>query len=91
MTPKEKAEELMTEYSNEVFTIFDVIRIDNKIVTHKGALVLDSAKKCALIAVNKIISASPHKLAPFMGHYMENVVVSDVYYWLSVKEEIEKL
>jgi glycerol-3-phosphate cytidylyltransferase-like family protein len=91
MTPKEKAEQLITEYSNEVFIVFDVSRLDSKIARHKGTLVLESAKRCALMAVDKVINASPHKWVPFMNQYTETVLVSDVGYWLEVKQEIEKL
>ena len=57
MTPKEKAEELITKYSNQVFTVFDVDRFDNKTVTYKGVLVVESAKQCALIAVDEILNS----------------------------------
>jgi hypothetical protein len=45
----------------------------------------DCTKRCALIAVNYIITSNPHS-NPF-----NTSVTSTMDYWIEVKEEIEKL
>ena len=69
MKPKEKAEELIDKFENYSF-----MDIDKKISS------FNSAKQCALIAVDEMI---------------EELIVTDFAnrfpYWQEVKEEIEKL
>jgi hypothetical protein len=67
MTPKEKAEELVNTY-------FHII--DN---SHPLTDIMVSAKQCALIAVNEIIS---NRL---------RIPSIDKLYWRSVKQHIEQL
>jgi hypothetical protein len=69
MKPKEKAEELIDKFENYSF-----MDIDKKISS------FNSAKQCALIAVDEMI---------------EELIVTDFAnrfpYWQEVKQEIEKL
>ena len=72
MTPKEKAEE-----------IYD--KCLNKIQGLEGIVWWESAKQCALIAVDEIILANPY------SNTFKNVEYSSMDYWKEVKQEIEKL
>jgi hypothetical protein len=79
MTPKEKAEEL-------VYRFIDEIPANTETDIKKFCEVdKNASKKCALITVQYIINANPHS----------NPFNSDVYstmdYWQQVKKEIEKL
>jgi hypothetical protein len=65
MTPKEKAEELVDKFENYSFMDIDA-RISS----------FESAKQCALIAVDEIIESCIRKFE---------------WYWIEVKQEIEKL
>jgi spore germination protein GerM len=71
MTPKEKAKELVWKYSRAL-QIWD---LENSLI----------AIKCALIAVDYIITSNPHS-NPF-----NTDVYSTMSYWQEVKNEIEKL
>lgn len=67
MTPKEKADELIWKYSFSKLAYY-------------GSE--EDIKKCALIAVDEIISS----------HMIDGIIDHEVYiYWESVIEEIEKL
>ena len=61
MTPKEKAKELVDKYTQYVTEINEY----------------EYAKKCALIAVDLILTEHP--------------MANDYFYWQEVKQEIEKL
>jgi hypothetical protein len=77
MTPKEKAEELVEKYSIKVEVYFledSIPRIVN------AKIRLESAKKCALIAVDEMYDIAA-----------ENNNVQQVNYLVDVKQEIEKL
>jgi len=72
MTPKEKAEELVGKY---------VSFVKGKILFQ---LTMESAKQCALIAVDEIIEL--HK-----GMFMSERENQNESYWQEVKKEIEAL
>jgi hypothetical protein len=75
MTPKEKAEELYNKFCE-----FTPVEFEQ-----------EYTKKCALIAVDEIISSSPS--LPILGDggtYGEDIELSTKY-WQEVKQEIEKL
>jgi hypothetical protein len=73
MTPKEKAEELVDKFHIKVYVSF----IENSIPSVINALMLyNSAKQCALIAVDEMIDLCESYVAP---------------YYYEVKQEIEKL
>ena len=83
MTPKEKAEELLTRYINQWFAFGDYLS-------------LAKAKQCALIAVNEIIESSPldpndaeEWLQP--ADWFSEANISADRYWIAVKKEIEAL
>jgi hypothetical protein len=77
MTPKEKAEELVDKFHIKVYVSF----IENSIPSVINALMLyNSAKQCALIAVDEII-----KFGNQAG------IREPMMYWYKVKEELEKL
>jgi len=83
MTPKEKAEELVEKYSIkvEVYFLEDSIpglNLTPRIVNAK--IRLESAKQCALIAVDEMYDIAA-----------ENNNVQQVNYLVDVKQEIEKL
>ena len=70
MTPKEKAEEL----------VYKMYQVDD--ITGNFPMCLETAKECALIAVNEIIKAKILDLG---------IMSLDYKYWEKVKLEIEKL
>jgi len=84
MNPKEKAIELVDKfktyaddnYADDTNPYYGQILVNKRIVLH------NSAKQCALIAVDEILDASLYyfdELSPY------------VIYWQEVKQEIEKL
>jgi hypothetical protein len=75
MTPKQKAEELVDKFHIKVHVSF----VENSIPSVVNALMLyDSAKQCALIAVDEIINTLLY------GYNL-------IEYWKEVKKEIELL
>jgi hypothetical protein len=75
MKPKEKAEELIDKFENYSF-----MDIDKKISS------FNSAKQCALIAVDEILEEFDH--FPFND---DEYLTNNRQYWEQVKQEIEKL
>ena len=77
MTPKEKAQELLSKYTS----------ITLKEVVPGIFLAFDEelCKKFALIAVDEIINTGPLKIIDW------GEIISDKPYWQEVKQEIEKL
>jgi hypothetical protein len=67
MTPKQKAKELLDNFIPHTRVYHEVLGWEDYI---------DSAKKCALIAVNEILNLLP---------------LANRDYWQEVKQEIEKL
>ncbi len=81
MTPKEKAEDLVAKYDIKVEVMFTEHSIPSII---NADMLLSSAKKCALIAVDEI--------AHNIDGLDDSVWYSNTYsYWQEVKQEIEKL
>ena len=70
MTPKEKAKELFDKFMKPVDGL------------HKYPMCFDTAKQCALIAVDELIEA-------LHEHHWQNRLIID--YWEEVKHELEKL
>lgn len=79
LTPKEKAEEIVNEL------LPHITGVDRYNIT-LGIYDKEIAKQCALICVNEIIKANPHTAANPMFDS-----VTDVVYWLNVKQEIKSL
>lgn len=75
MTPKEKAKELLDKFIPHTRVFHDVLGWEDYI---------DSAKQCALIAVDEIMTALT------VIHYGMQYL-SAIDYWEGVKQEIEKL
>lgn len=73
MTPKEKAEELVDKY----------LLLQIHIPYH------ETAKQCALIAVDEIIKSNP--IIPLQFMIESEAIDAAVEYWQQVKQEIEKL
>ena len=75
MTPKEKADQLLTRYINQWFAFGDYLS-------------LAKAKQCALIAVDELIYFSSNELlsVDFDGDYY-----CDEDFFIEVKKEIEAL
>jgi hypothetical protein len=69
MTPKKKAKEIFTRMYNS----YDAL--------NKYPMCFDTAKQCALIAVNEIIE----------NEKIDNLEDNNLSYWQKVKTEIEKL
>jgi hypothetical protein len=81
MTPKEKAIELYNKFLNPSGDTYLY-----------GMLEHESAKECALIAVDEILNTL--KIFPEKDTTSKSVVnysVSRIVYWVQVKQEIEKL
>ena len=76
MTPEQKAEELVEKFADYSINLFDEGLNLTPII---------AAKKCALVAVDEIISANPH------SNPLNTNVYSTMDYWQEVKQEIEKL
>jgi hypothetical protein len=72
MTPKEKAKELFDKFMKPIDGL------------HKYPMCFDTAKQCALIAVDEVISADWY--IPTFEDYKKWTS-----YWKEVKQEIEKL
>lgn len=75
MTPKEKAEELVNKFMN----------IKNVKLSDYSVIYLPTAKQCALLAVDALLSS----LLRWDEYAQTNC--EEYYYWQQVKEEIEKL
>ena len=79
LTPKEKAQELVDKFYNEVPKLGVIIERDRK--------AYNSSKQCALIAVDEIL-----KIVPSIYLTEDEEVHSGHYqYWQQVKTEIENL
>jgi hypothetical protein len=76
MTPKEKAEELVDKFENYSF-----MDIDKRISS------FNSAKQCALIAVDEICEILEDNGLTFIDYHDRTTIE----YWLQVKQEIENL
>ena len=75
MTPKDKAIELYNKFLNPSGDTYLY-----------GMLEHESAKECALIAVDEIL-----KLENNNGYYFDGTNVTSISFWQEVKQEIEKL
>ena len=79
MTPKEKAEELVSTYRKEILR--GKYRID-------GFVIEELAEECALTAVDYILYALSVPPINNKGHLLYD---TEIDYWQFVKQEIEKL
>jgi len=86
MTPKDKAKELISKfkiyaddnYADDTNPYYGQVLANKRIVLH------NSAKQCALIAVDEIIKET----------YLHDKTIFEqrrTFYWQEVKQEIEKL
>jgi hypothetical protein len=82
MTPQQKAKEIVDKYSNNPTEVFFTEDSIPRIVNAK--MRLDSAKKCALIALDEILEDN-------RINYMLLGLGIGKYYWQEVKKEIEAL
>jgi len=73
MTPEEKAKELVNKFISHTRVFHEVLGWEDYI---------DSAKQCALIAVDEILNHHQQE---------QGLYVIDKYFWLQVKKEIENL
>ena len=79
MTAKEKAKELF----DKMYQVDDIMG--------NYPMCFDTSKKCALIAVDEIIKASPSlPILSDSGTYGNDIIENNIY-WNEVKEEITKL
>jgi hypothetical protein len=94
MTPKEKADEL-------VIKMYQPLPASKESVKGKEHLYYNqfsAAKQCALISVNEILNAWPHKYDLETEYFRDGEPISvirniksNIAYWQEVKQEIEKL
>lgn len=77
MTPKEKAEELVDKYFDEIMSFLS----DN--------MKKNNAKKCALIAVDETINTLNFDIRDI--DVRGDILLDLIDYWRKVKKEIEKL
>ena len=87
MTPQEKAEELVDKYLLLPIDFPYNDTQDGQCIGN-GYMLYNSAKQCALIAVDEILEATPHSPSlplELMPHF------SAMKYWQEVKQEIEKI
>jgi hypothetical protein len=80
MTPKEKAKELVNkQYS--LITGMELSYVSKLIYLPKGDTNYETAKECALVAVDEVLCA------------IQDLPINEVNwnYWQEVKQEIEKL
>lgn len=85
MTPQEKAQELIDKYLNAVMH-FPYIDSEDGRCIGTGYMVFQSAKQCALIAIEEVLSAIKNYQAddPEFQEMYEN-------YYEQIKAEINKL
>ena len=79
MTPKEKAINLADKF---------MLRIVFNIKQNIEVSVIESAKQCALIAVEEILNSNP-SYEDYGGNGW--IIIDNSEYWKEVKEEINKL
>lgn len=77
MTPKNKANELINKFIPHTKVFHEILGWEDYI---------DSAKQCALIAVDEIISL----MIKFHGRHIEDNL-TEIEYWEQVKQEINLL
>ena len=80
MTPKEKAIELIDKYIPHTRVFHEVLGWEDYI---------DSAKQCALIAVDEIIETLNKDIRDI--DVVGNILLDLIEYWQEVKQEIEKI
>lgn len=83
MTPKEKAKELVTKYASLTITTLGCGAENGNPCIITNVMFTESARRCALIAVDEILNNAGFVSPPFRDLYRE--------YWSNVKQEIEKL
>ena len=81
MTPKEKAKELLDKMSIQTYSYQPYAGSHY----HIEEIGYEAGKKCALIAVDKILEAICFNMSDEDAHKKEND------YWKEVKQEIEKI
>ena len=83
MTPKEKANELIEKYIDLPINFPYIDTIDKQCIG-SGYMTYYSAVKCAIIAVDEMIEI-------LKTDYESERLVYTLYYWQSVKTELELL
>jgi hypothetical protein len=83
MTPKEKAEQLISNFSPYVYCYMGSGMLTN---TCDDEAIKMNAKQCALIAVDEILEEFDH-----LAWDDETYGNTKMKYWQEVKQEIEKL
>jgi hypothetical protein len=97
MTPKEKAEVLISKYKKAPFNCTDCDMPYCDVPCTR--LSLQESKECALIAVDEIINSEPRKpsdvdwdeVGATHQYYYEAQIEEAQKFWQEVKQEIEKL
>ena len=86
ITPKEKAEQLISNFSPYVYCYMGSGMLTN---TCDDEAIKMNAKQCALIAVDEMIE-NHNKMKDFLFSEIGYLITSPEY-WQEVKQEIEKL
>jgi hypothetical protein len=88
MTPKEKAKKLYNQFFDYADSNYGASKFNKNwhgnVLAGERKVRKQSAKQCALIAVDEIIKANPYEVS-------KTDMDSTIDYWNEVKQEIEKL
>jgi hypothetical protein len=87
LTPKEKAKELIDRYLD----IENYNNLNLDLFCDECGMSVESAKYCALIAVDEILKAIPNEYLDIYGGEAYMQINEDVEYWNEVKKEINNL
>jgi hypothetical protein len=86
MTPKEKAKELYNKFHDYANSNYGASQFEKNwhgnVLAGERKVRKESAKQCALIAVDEIINSNPH------SNPLNTEVYSTMKYWEDVKQEI---
>jgi len=89
MAAKEKAKELRNKYTR-IKVYITALDSDGERIGAIGYMSYESAKQCAIIAVDEIIKAIPYYVA-MEGYGSAKFNNPDIAFWQEVKTELEKL
>jgi hypothetical protein len=92
MTPQEKAEQMVGKFSILInYDFVTDLKWHDPNSEDRNRRVKKDAKKCALVAVDEILKASPSKpIESDNGSYSSDIIES-IEYWQQVKQEIQNL
>jgi len=93
MTPKEKAKELVDKFYDYADSNYGATKFEKKwygnVLAGERKVRKQSAKQCALIAVDEIINSNPKIILKWAFSGIKEF--DSISYWQEVKKEIENL